>query len=127
MQSTGPGTLSYEFRKGELDDTVTIGYVGMGKCPISMYDTLDWQDTLFSYIDRGYKVKVAFDTANSIYPKISSCVKFVGDTDIGFVDNIDEVVTNTLERNPFRVKKIVYEHQKSEIDSNRDYTQSGRY
>jgi hypothetical protein len=43
------------------------------------------------------------------------------------VDNIDDVVTNTLERNPFRVKKIVYEHQKSEIDSKSDYTESGKY
>ena len=44
-----------------------------------------------------------------------------------FVDNIDEVVTNTLERNPFRVKKIVYEQQKSETDSKSDYNESGKY
>ena len=30
--------------------------------------------------------------------------------DLVFVDSIDEVVKNTLEQNPFRVKKIVYEH-----------------
>jgi len=44
-----------------------------------------------------------------------------------FVDNIDEVVTNTLEHNPFRVKKIVYEHQKGEMGSKSGYTESGRY
>ena len=42
--------------------------------------------------------------------------------DLVFVDSIDEVVKNTLEQNPFRVKKIVYENPGSKIEDNRDYS-----
>ena len=78
MQDTGPETLSYEFRKGETQDTVTIGYVGMGRCP-GWSNSLDWQDAMFTYIDRGHTFKQAFNLACSIYPEIADCVVFVGD------------------------------------------------
>jgi len=47
--------------------------------------------------------------------------------DLVFVDNIDEVVRNALERNPFRVKKIVYEDTggKKDDQSSKDYNSKG--
>lgn len=86
MQRTDQGTLSYEFRKGQIDDTITIGYIGMGGCP-GWYDSLDWQDAMFSYFDRGYTVRTAFDLATALYPRISDCVKYVGDNKQRIVDN----------------------------------------
>jgi hypothetical protein len=86
MQSTDQGTLSYEFRKGQTNDTITIGYVGMGECP-GWYDSLDWQDAMFTYIDRGYTIKTAFDLATALYPKISDCVKYVGDNKQKIIDD----------------------------------------
>jgi len=78
MRRTDEGTLSYEFRKGETKDTITIGYVGMGNCS-GWYDSLDWQNCMFLYIDRGFSIKNSFDIACALYPSISDCVKFVGD------------------------------------------------
>jgi hypothetical protein len=81
MKRTDNGTLSYEFRKGEMENTITIGYVGMGNCS-GWHDSLDWQNAMFIYIDRGFSIKNAFLLASSLYPKLSDCVKFVGDDKI---------------------------------------------
>ena len=81
MEDTGPGTLSYEFRKGQTKDTVTIGYYDMGSCP-DFWDTLDWQDFMFKKIHQGYKAKKAFDLACANYPKVEPYVKFVGDENL---------------------------------------------
>jgi hypothetical protein len=78
MKRTDQGTLSYEFRKGETKDTITIGYIGMGNCS-GWYDSLDWQNCMFLYMDRGFSIKNSFDIACSLYPSISDCVRFVGD------------------------------------------------
>jgi hypothetical protein len=78
MRKIDEGTLSYEFRKGELNDTITIGYIGMANST-GWYDSLDWQNALFIYIDRGHTIKNAFLMASSIYPKIADNVVFVGD------------------------------------------------
>jgi hypothetical protein len=96
MRDTGPGTLSYGFRKGETKDTITIGYVGMGGCP-GWYDSLDWQECLFLNIDRGFTIKNAFDLACSLFPRISDCVVFVGDEKIRLnePDIIDQQVDLT--------------------------------
>lgn len=77
-------TLSYEISKGETKNTVTIGYVGMGNCS-GWHDSLDWQNSMFIYIDRGFTVKNAFLLASSLYPKISDCVRFVGDEKIKLI------------------------------------------
>jgi len=87
MCSTGDNTLSYEFRKGSAEDTVTVGYCGMSEthCWICWYFySLSWQDALFSYMDQGYAVKDAFDMAQADYPSCSSspsCMRFAGDED----------------------------------------------
>jgi hypothetical protein len=86
MDDTGPGTLSYEFRKGEMNNTVTIGYIEMGSCP-DWIQTLDWQDFLFEKIDEGFTIKNAFDRACAQYPKISDYVKFVGDASLKINDD----------------------------------------
>jgi hypothetical protein len=85
MKQTGPGTLSYELRKGELNGTVTIGYVGMGHCP-NWVDSLYWQDFMFQKIDNGYTIKKAFDRACAYYPKLENYVKFVGDINLKIND-----------------------------------------
>jgi len=81
MREVGPGTLSYEFRKGELQNTVTVGYVGMADCP-GWSVSLEWQDYMFYYIDSNYTFKEAFDLACSEYPIIADCVLFIGDPTI---------------------------------------------
>jgi hypothetical protein len=82
MEDTGPGTLSYEFRKGQMTDTVTIGYYDMGNCSGWPWDVLDWQDHMFYLMDRGYKMKEAFDVACANYPTVADYVRFVGDENI---------------------------------------------
>jgi len=86
MTDTGPGTLSYEFRKGEMADTVTIGYVEMGNCS-DWVQSLDWQDYMFEKIDRGFTVKKAFDRACAEYPKLADYVKFVGDPNLKIIND----------------------------------------
>lgn len=81
MRDTGSGTLSYEFRKGEMNYTATVGYVGMGSCE-GWLVSLEWQDFMFKKIDRGYTIKNAFNLACMQYPTIAECVKFVGDPDL---------------------------------------------
>ena len=84
--TNNPGTLSYEFRKGQLSNTVTIGYVGMSGCP-GWSDSLYWQDSMFKKINRGFTIKRAFDLACAEFPRISDCVKFVGDVNLKISDN----------------------------------------
>jgi hypothetical protein len=90
MQETGPGTLSYEFRKGQTRGTVTIGYVGMGTCP-GWADSLDWQNSMFRKINSGLTVENAFTIACAQFPKIADCVELVGDATIKIVDDPEEV------------------------------------
>jgi|GEM_PF-6369183 len=78
MRETGPGTLSYEFRKGETQNTVTVGYIGMASCP-GWSVSLEWQDYMFYIIDSNYTIQDAFNLACAEYPIIADCVLFVGD------------------------------------------------
>jgi hypothetical protein len=78
MNQTGDGTLSYELRKGEINGTVTIGFIGMGHCP-NWVDSLYWQDYMFEKIDKGFTIKKAFDIACAQYPHLIDYVRFVGD------------------------------------------------
>ena len=81
--SDTPGTLSYEFRKGSYINTTAVGYCGMGSsaCGDCWLASISWQDDLFNYMSRGYKVKNAFDQANIDYPTcgINNCMRFSGD------------------------------------------------
>ena len=78
MRETGPGTLSYEFRKGETQNTVTVGYIGMASCP-GWSVSLEWQDYMFYIINSNYTIQDAFNLACAEYPIIADCVLFVGD------------------------------------------------
>jgi hypothetical protein len=100
MTDTGPGTLSYEFRKGEINDTVTIGYVEMGNCS-DWVQSLDWQDFMFEKIDEGFTVKKAFERACAQYPKIADYVKFVGDPNLKINDYKSIVTKHSSHNNLF--------------------------
>jgi predicted outer membrane repeat protein len=86
MCSTGPGTLSYAFRKGLTTNTATVGYCGMSNKPCidaCWYsgDTIPWQTRLFELLSQGRTVKEAFDAANADYPGCgtNACMRFTGD------------------------------------------------
>jgi hypothetical protein len=78
MTTTGPGTFSYAFRKGEMVETVTIGYDHMEECP-GWAHALEWQDYMFYLMDSGLTIKESFDTATAQYPDIAPAVVFLGD------------------------------------------------
>jgi len=89
MCSTGNNTFAYEFRKGSPDDTAVVGYCGMSEpqCEDCWGYSIDWQDTLFYYMDLGYSVKDAYDQANASQPAcaIGNCMRFAGDEDFAVV------------------------------------------
>jgi len=88
MRDVGPGTISYEFRKGETQNTVTIGYIGMASCP-GWSVSLEWQDYMFYIINSNYTIQDAFNLACAQYPIISDCVMFVGDQSLKIFDDGD--------------------------------------
>jgi hypothetical protein len=95
MCNTSDGNLSYEFRKGSMKNTVTIGYCNMSdeKCHLCWTYSLDWQDMLFDYMNQSYTVKSAFDQANADYPCCAStgCMRFVGDENLKVVPKVKRV------------------------------------
>ncbi|UCE72942.1 MAG: hypothetical protein JSV56_07855 [Methanomassiliicoccales archaeon] len=50
LDDSGPGSFSYEFRKGHMEGTVTIGFDGMGSCP-RWSKELHWQEYMFDKMD----------------------------------------------------------------------------
>lgn len=78
MTSTGPGTFSYEFRKGQLTNTVTVGFDHMENCPGWEYGWY-WQNSLFENMSKGLTIKESFDVATARYPTIEPAVVFLGD------------------------------------------------
>jgi hypothetical protein len=78
---TGPGTFSYEFRKGSVENTVTVGYCFGDVCLTCWEWSIEWQTALFDYMSQGWTVKAAFDQAMADYPVCAadSCVRFLGD------------------------------------------------
>ncbi|MCK4434739.1 hypothetical protein KAU92_04555, partial [Candidatus Bathyarchaeota archaeon] len=95
MCNTSDGTLSYEFRKGSTKNTVTVGYCNMSDeiCHLCWTYSLEWQDTLFSYMNQSYTVKHAFDQANADYPACAnaSCMRFIGDENFKVVPMVKRV------------------------------------
>ena len=78
MTTTGPGTFSYEFRKGKMKDTVTIGFDHMELCPGWQYE-YPWQNSMFENMSKGFTIKQSFEKATAAYPTIASAVVFLGD------------------------------------------------
>lgn len=75
-------TLSFEFRKGSLMNTVSVGYCGIDSvaCETCWATSVDWQERLFNYMCQGYTVKEAFDLSLADYPMcMGGCVRFAGD------------------------------------------------
>jgi len=95
MCNTSDGSLSYAFRKGSMENTVTIGYCNMSdeKCFTCWIYSLDWQDTLFDYMNQSYTVKSAYDEANADYPCCTEtgCIRFVGDENFKAVPKVKRV------------------------------------
>jgi len=81
MCNTDDDSLSYEFRKGSTEDTVTVGYCGMssGACDDCWTVSISWQNIFFDYIDQGWAVKDAFEQAIADYPQCEDCIRFAGD------------------------------------------------
>ena len=104
MTYTGPGSLSYEFRKGTMNDTVTIGYHNMENCS-SWIKSLDWQDYMFQSIDKGFTVKKAYDRACAEYPQIADYVRFIGDSNL------------KINHNNTGVSKVCFDTFSEEINS----------
>jgi hypothetical protein len=87
MCSLTSGSFSYEFRKGSMENTVTVGYCHMGEpeCDDAWVFALDWQDAIFDYMNQEYSVKAAFDQAIADYPMCLDCMRFCGDEDFAVV------------------------------------------
>lgn len=81
MTSTGQGTFSYEFRKGQMSETVTVGFDHMEECPGWEYGWY-WQDSMFDHMNNGLTIKESFDLATSEYPTIEPAVVFLGDEEL---------------------------------------------
>ena len=95
MCNTSDGTLSYEFRKGSTKDTVTVGYCNMSgeQCFLCWQYSIEWQDTMFNYMNQSYTVKNAFDQANADYPvcATANCMRFEGDETFKVVPMVKRV------------------------------------
>jgi len=91
MEGTGPGSLSYEFRKGEMNGTVTIGYYNMGSCSCWPWNSKPWQNFMFEKMNdyTNYTMKEAFDLACAEHPCLAPHVRFVGDETLRVeIDNL---------------------------------------
>jgi hypothetical protein len=98
MCDTGPGTLSYEFRKGSISNTATVGYCGMSDppCLLDCFGlSIQWQDLLFEKMSLGWTVKDAFDEANLMYPEcgLDNCMVFAGDPAFAVVPVVERGFT----------------------------------
>jgi len=95
MCDTTDNRFSHEFRKGSSENTVTVGYCHMdqSKCDECWIQSLDWQNTLFDYMNQGYSVKFAFDQADADYPACAgpACMRFAGDTDFAVMPIVGRI------------------------------------
>jgi hypothetical protein len=113
MTGTGPDTFSYEFRKGELTNTVTVGFDHMETCPGWEYGWY-WQESLFENMSKGFTIKESFDSATSRYPSIEPAVVFVGD--ISVKANHAPNIPSTPEGNVNGESGVEYEYVSSTTD-----------
>lgn len=83
----GPGTFSYEFRKGEMTNTAVVGYCNMSEpnCLPCWYEAIPWQDTLFEEMKNGDLVFQAYIDAQTAFPQCNNCIYFDGDRNYALV------------------------------------------
>jgi hypothetical protein len=116
MCQTGDGTFSYEFRKGDITYTATVGYCGMSAdyCTLCWEYSVSWQDALFYYMSLGWTVKDAFDQAQADYPACAgsnNCMRFAGDPNFSgpyFRSECSYVVGDVNGSNSFNGLDITY-------------------
>jgi hypothetical protein len=93
MCDVGSASFSYAFRKGSMESTTTVGYCHMAdsQCEICWTYSIEWQTTLFNYMNQGYTVKAAFDEAGAAYPTCANngCMVFAGDEDFAVVPVVE--------------------------------------
>jgi hypothetical protein len=113
---TGDNTFSYEFRKGSLTNTATVGYCGMAEtyCALCWDYSIGWQDALFNYMYQGLTVKAAFDLAQADYPACAgtnNCMRFAGDLNFSgpyFRSGCDYVVGDVNGSDSYNGLDIIY-------------------
>jgi len=92
MAETGPGTLSYEFRKGFDIGTAVVGGYRMNflPCRESCSASLDWwwQDEFLKKMSQGWTVQEAFDWANDKWSMCDGCFKFTGNPNLRLVPKV---------------------------------------
>jgi len=103
MDETGEDTFSHSFRKGQMTDTVTIGYTEMSQDPWKY--SFSWQIYLFTKMDEENTIYDSFIAACAQYPAFEPVVKFVGDETIT-VFNKTRTVMPSFITNPFLLKLI---------------------
>ena len=77
MNNVSLNSFSYQFRKGEMYKTVTVGYCNMTQSAWKY--SFMWQDHMFKLMDEKIPIYEAFMQACAEYPCISENVVFVGD------------------------------------------------
>ena len=108
MCSTGPGTFSYEFRKGSTKDTATVGYCGMSGayCKSKCWPyAVKWQDAFFNYCYQGKTVYRAYLHALADYPACAPaggdwCMRFAGDSDLKIYPSVSRSPTFLIPKKP---------------------------
>lgn len=102
MVGTSSGTFSYAFRKGQMTNTVTIGYYNAHTNPDGWASSLNWQKKLFAKMNTGVTWKTAFDYASVVYPECLSMMRFVGDTNMKLrpVGGEEEVMSLNIQSDP---------------------------
>jgi hypothetical protein len=98
MCDVDTGSLSYAFRKGSIENTVTVGYCHIGEplCDDAWIYSVAWQNALFGYMSEGYAAKEAFDQAIADYPMCEDCMRFAGDESLAVVPTLSRNRVPTL-------------------------------
>ena len=109
MCEVGPGTLSYEFRKGSPESTVTVGQCGMHEPPCNQTcwynEAKNWQNEMFSKMSQGWTVNASFDWACKRYDGCYNesagirCVRFAGDPNLKVVPVVERGKLGDVNRN----------------------------
>ena len=96
MNHIGPNSLSYAFRKVEMEKTVTVGYQNMTQSP--WVYSYQWQDYMFNLMDKQKPIYDSFIEACAEYPGISENVVFVGDENITVIPKPRQHNTNQISK-----------------------------